>query len=430
MRDTATKSGAPAFTASAPTPPPAQTTPATKKRTRGPAYKILECCASLRITVVLFVLAFLLVFFGTWAQVDAGIWTVVNTYFRGWFLWIPLKILFLRAFDIPESVAIPYPGGWTIGALLMINLLAAHAVRFKLSWKRSGILILHAGIVLMMIGEFITGVFAIEGRMVIVEGYASDHIDSDRKTELAIVERLSPTDDDEFVVPASLLAKGAVIRNAELPFDIEVVDYMANSDLRRALARDQNPATMGIGLQKIAFEKSETAGVDPEQRTEIASAYVKLKQKQSGKDLGTYLVSTWFTHLQRPAETVSVDGKKYQVYLRPKRAYRDYTILLKKFDHDVYPGTEIPRNYSSDINLVDPGQKENRDVKIWMNHPLRYQGETFYQSGLHHLTKGTVLQVVRNPGWLLPYVSCALVTLGMMIHFGLHLVEFLRRRMA
>ena len=42
-----------------------------------------------------------------------------------------------------------------------------------------------------------------------------------------------------------------------------------------------------------------------------------------------------------------------------------------------------------------------------MNHPLRYQGETFYQSGVLGLGKGTILQVVRNPGWLIPYISCA-----------------------
>jgi len=36
--------------------------------------------------------------------------------------------------------------------------------------------------------------------------------------------------------------------------------------------------------------------------------------------------------------------------------------------------------------------------------------------------------VVRNPGWLMPYVSCILVAGGMLIHFGLHLIGFLRRR--
>jgi hypothetical protein len=34
---------------------------------------------------------------------------------------------------------------------------------------------------------------------------------------------------------------------------------------------------------------------------------------------------------------------------------------------------------------------------------------------------------VRNPGWLLPYVSCGIVGLGMLLHFGLTLTRFVNR---
>jgi hypothetical protein len=434
MQDTAIKAGTPApgtsaLGGSANGSPAPTITPAIRKEPSVP-YKILVFCASLRITVVLFILAFLLVFYGTWAQVDAGIWTVVNKYFRGWgFTSIPLKLIFMRAFDIPDAYAIPFPRGYTLGALLLLNLLAAHAVRFKLSWKRSGILVLHFGIILMMIGEFIAGNFAIEGRMPIYEGYASDYVESDRATELVVVDRSDTKIDEEIVVPASLLRQGAVIRDGALPCDVEVIQFMLNSSFEPVDNR-KNLATVGIGLQKIAVEKGEMAGADPNQTVEVASAYVNLKKKGTGEPLGVYLLSTWFTFLHCPPQTVTVDGKKYEVYLRPKRSYRDYQIFLKKFDHDVYPGTTKPRNYSSEITLVDPEHQENRGVKIWMNHPLRYGGETFYQSGLHPFAKGTILQVVRNPGWLLPYISCGLVALGMMVHFGFHLVEFLRRKLA
>jgi hypothetical protein len=67
---------------------------------------------------------------------------------------------------------------------------------------------------------------------------------------------------------------------------------------------------------------------------------------------------------------------------------------------------------------------------IYMNHPLRYAGETFYQSSFLAGDQGTILQVVRNPGWLLPYLACAIVALGLLIHFGLHLIGFLRQRAA
>ena len=73
-----------------------------------------------------------------------------------------------------------------------------------------------------------------------------------------------------------------------------------------------------------------------------------------------------------------------------------------------------------------------------MNNPLRYvtkdeswfSGETFYQAGFFQDDSGTVLQVVKNPSWLLPYIACFMVSVGMAVHFGIHLFGFLRRRMA
>lgn len=406
------------------------TAPPIQKPARGLLYKALDLCASLRVTVVLFLLAFFLVFYGTWAQVDAGIWTVVNRYFRSWFVFIPLKLLLFRSVDIPEHIGIPYPGGWTLGTLLLINVLAAHAVRFRLTWKRSGIIILHAGLIVMLLGEFFTGVFAIEGRMTIAEGFASNHVDSDRHNELAIVERLDAKLDDEMVIPDSLLKDGKVVKSPELPFDVEIVRYMVNSDLRRLKEKADNPATMGIGLQWQAVGKGETAGVDTEQRVEIASAYVRFKNKETGAALGTYLVSSWFSFLNRQPETVRMGNKEYQICLRAKRSYRDYTIQLDKFQFKKFVGTEVAKDYRSFVRLLEPDKGENREVEIYMNHPLHYRGETFYQSGLHPLTQGTILQVVHNWGWWLPYVSCIMVAGGMLIHFGIMLVRFLSVQLA
>jgi len=94
-----------------------------------------------------------LVLAGTLAMIDHGLWAVVSQYFRSFFVWIPFQT-FLQFF-LPRSVhvpgAFPYPGGLTLGAALLVNLLAAHAVRFKLSWKLSGIFILHGGLIVGML---------------------------------------------------------------------------------------------------------------------------------------------------------------------------------------------------------------------------------------------------------------------------------------
>ena len=116
--------------------------------------------------------------------------------------------------------------------------------------------------------------------------------------------------------------------------------------------------------------------------------------------------------------------------MRPARYYKPYSVTLQKFTHERYPGTEIPKDFSSRVTLKDPERSISRDVLIYMNHPLRYRGETYYQAGFQKDDSATVLQVVRNPSFLAPYVACVIVALGLLVQFGHHLVGFSRKRRA
>jgi hypothetical protein len=427
----------------APSAPPSAAppqTPDTKHQTRrgkNPLVRVLEVLASLRLTVLLFALSLLLVFFGTLAQVDAGIWTVVKQYFRGFYVWIPLQlivqfgrvffpVIFSRTMTLPGSF--PFPGGWTLGFLLLINLLAAHAVRFKLSWKRAGVLVLHFGLILMLVGEFITGVWAIEGNMVIEEGQTSNSVLHQRYTELAVSHPAGKDSDTVTVVPGRMLRsreKGAAISHPDLPFEVTVLKWMVNSSLREAGKRDDNQATKGDGKQVVAVEQPEVSGVSTEQHIDMPSVYARLTDKE-GNDLGTWLFSL---HPSLKEQPIEVGGKTYYVGLQFKQTYKPYSLELLEFRFDRYPGTDIARNFSSRVRLRDPEYGEDREVVIRMNEPLRHRGDAIFQADWNKATeKGTVLQVVRNPAWQLPYWSCGIVALGMIFHFGLNLTSFLRRR--
>ena len=52
-------------------------------------------------------------------------------------------------------------------------------------------------------------------------------------------------------------------------------------------------------------------------------------------------------------EEVEVDGKTYNVSLRFKRTYKDYSLSLKDVRKDDYLGTNTPMNYSSDVLVMD-----------------------------------------------------------------------------
>ena len=77
---------------------------------------VLKPIASLQLTIVLFSMSLVLVFFGTLAQMNNGIWTVVDKYFWSMFVWIELDLVlkFLQVFfwfpktwSLPSYVAVP-----------------------------------------------------------------------------------------------------------------------------------------------------------------------------------------------------------------------------------------------------------------------------------------------------------------------------------
>ena len=210
-----------------------------------PLVVVLKPLASLQLTVVLFALSLVLVFFGTLAQQTTGLWDSVAQYFRSWVVMIDLAptVKFGQIFRIlpkdsvaPTGFAFPWPGGWTLGAVMIVNLLAAHLTRFRFTWKRAGIVVSHSGILLLGIGEFITGVYQVEQRMVVREGEAVNYTTDHRSYELAFT-RANPDGTERMaVIPETTLRRAAarkeLIRHADLPCDVGVSANYTNSRMK------------------------------------------------------------------------------------------------------------------------------------------------------------------------------------------------------
>jgi len=386
--------------------------------------KLLKPIASLKLTVLIFALSMFLILAGTLAQVHTGIWTVVHQYFQSIVVRIPLQIFIPKAVqEVPG--AIWFPGGLTLGVAMLINLIAAHTVRFKFRKKRIGIILTHLGVILLLVGEFVTGMLAHEGNMTIREGETVNFVEDIRTSELAVIDQSDPNDDRVVVVPQRFMKTGQAVSNGLIPFQIQIDEWMPNSRLlgpNQPQGDRKGKADTGAASTLAAMPIEQANGVDGGQIVDVPSAYVTLKKGQ--ETFGTYLLSVY---LKQP-QSVMVDGRPYWIELRFKRTYKPYSLHLVDFKHDLFTGTQMARNYSSEVRLVDKAKNVDRDVLIYMNHPLRFSGETFYQSSFLQGDAGTVLQVVENPGWLIPYISTSIITLGMLIHFGTKLIPTLRRR--
>ncbi len=371
-----------------------------------------DILSSLKLTVALIALSIVLVLAATLDQVNIGVWAVQEKYFHSWAVFWPVGDLSLAIF----------PGGYTLGGLLLANLVAAHLFRFKLTWRKSGIYLVHSGLIVLLLGELFTGLFQDEYHLRIAHNETKNYAESYRAVELAIVDTTDPDSDRVTAIPEAILAEHRSAQHPALPFRVAVRHFYPNSTLQLRRANPHAPpshATAGAGPQLIATPQPVTYKQD---ERNMPSAFVDLIGADGS--LGTYLVSTLLLEPQRFEHA----GRSYAISLRFARHYLPFSLTLLKFTHDRYAGTNIPKNFSSRIRLVTPDGIDDREVLIFMNNPLRYAGLTFYQAGFENNDTTSILQVVRNPSWLLPYIACVTMTLGFTLQFGLHLFAFARKR--
>jgi ResB-like family len=369
---------------------------------------------SLRTTVVLLALSIILVFWATLAQVHLGVWAVQQRFFHS-----------LVVFEDVGGFQVPvFPGGYAIGGLLLANLVAAQVYRLRWSASKIGIWIAHAGLILLLLGELASGLLQRDDQMRLDEGETKAYAESSRRYEMVVVDETDPAVDQVVAVPESFLAKGTVVQHPRLPFRIEPRFYFANSVLQmRAQAPNApaNPATQGLGTQ-LAITPVEVTYKENE--ANIPTAFVELVGSEGS--LGVWAVSPALAVPQR----FDAAGRHFRIAMRRERHYEPFSLTLLKFSHDVYPGTDIPKNFSSRVRINPADGSAPREVLIYMNNPLRYSGLTFYQAGYENNDRTTILQVVRNPSWLVPYIACAAITLGLLIQFTLHLARFSRKEKA
>lgn len=403
--------------------------------------KSIKLFGSLKLTVALLACCMVLVFFGTLHQVELGIHAIQQRYFESWLVFSPVVALFKtlvsQQYDMSLSwLALPLPGGYLVGSLLLINLVCAHSLHFKPRWNKLGISIIHAGVLLLILSGFVTSLVQREGHMAILEGEKANFAFNQMQNELVFTDTSASDTNTETAIPAKRLHEGKTISHESLPFSVHIKRYHPNANLYPQVNEDffkqapnayRSEATRGIG-QRMEVAVHPLPKRYSQDDVNTATAIIELRHDE--QSLGTWLVSNVFGSNGMPAQTLRHEGKTWEISLRFKRYYNPYWVELIDMSHDVYPGTNIPKNYSSKVRIIPYEESEPRQALIYMNHPLRYEGLTYYQSSImnRNNTEGTVLQVVKNPGWLLPYIAILLVGIGMCWQFGMHLLRYVTRQ--
>ncbi len=355
---------------------------------------MIKLLSSSRITAACLFLLFILTFWGTIAQVQQGLYAAQDRFFNSFF--------FLAAGFIP------FPGAQLVLWVLFVNLICMMIITFKkyTQWENAGLLIIHMGLILYFIAAFMIFHVSQESVVHLAEGEATNVSSSYQDWELAYWKddgherQVTAVDTRDF-------KGGFRIPFEDKKFSLTVNQFYYNSDAFSDTTAGKTPPTLNITGITLLTEKP----VDKEREQNVRGGIFKLKANDRSYSLILY-------GDESRATPVAIAGKNYYFILRHKHLPLPFTIRLDHFKAEFHPGTELAKSYESLVTITT-GTLE-RQVRIYMNNPLRYKDYTIYQASYDTDSTGrqySTLAVVKNFARVLPYIACFVVFFGLALHF-------------
>ena len=356
---------------------------------------IIRRLSSSQITVVCLFLLFILTFWGTIAQVQQGLYAAQDRYFNSFF--------FLAAGFIP------FPGAQLVLWVFFVNLICMMIVTWKKysQWENSGLLITHFGLIIYFVAAFMIFHVSQESNVHLAEGEGTNVSTSYQDWELAYWK------DEGSARQVTAYDARAFKPGFQVPFNgqdftLTVKEFYPNCDAFSDTAALNNPSVFNVTGITLLTAKP----IDKEKEQNIAGASFDLDFDHKPHTLYVY-------GAEARATPVDIDGQTYYFILRHQRFPLPFTIRLDHFKAEFHPGTDMAKSYESLVTITT-GSLE-RQVRIYMNNPLRYKDYTVYQASYDTDSatgrQSSTLAVVKNSARVLPYIACLVVFFGLALHF-------------
>ncbi|MCX6230114.1 MAG: cytochrome c biogenesis protein CcsA [Bacteroidetes bacterium] len=112
-------------------------------------------------------------------------------------------------------------------------------------------------------------------------------------------------------------------------------------------------------------------------------------------------------------EDYVIEGVKLSIAFGNKPVQLPFSLCLKDFILERYPGSESPSSYRSEVTLIDSRESLKEDRSIFMNNVLDYNKYRFFQSSYDNDEQGTVLSVNHDFwGTTISYLGYVLLGIG------------------
>lgn len=367
---------------------------------------LLRFLGSYGLAIVVMFFLFIDTLIGTLEQRTRGLYEVQRLLFNATFF----------MYDIPgTSLRIPIPGVYLLLVIFSINLLVGGIVRTPWRKEKWGNLVIHIGILFMVAGGGVTYHFAHDGQMTLAEQQTSNRFESYHDWEFVIAEHLGANRLRERVVNQDELmairpGQEQVFNAEELPFSIALNSYARNAEVIPidATMRD-------FMIQPVKLELENERNLPAVRLRIIGRDGTPLRETALW---GNSMLPLEFTH----------DGRRFEFELRKQTWEIPFSIKLIQFRHEYHPGTRIASTYESDVVKIENGGTQ--DILIRMNEPLRHHGYTFFQASFTDDEVNGVTStfaVVHNPSDHWPLYGLILISIGLLVHFGMRLSNYLKR---
>jgi hypothetical protein len=379
--------------------------------------RVVMALSSYALASGLFLSLLLLTYLGTLDQVEHGLLHAQQKYFHS----------FIAVHDV-KGIPLPLPGAYLLLLLLFVNVLLGMALRMRRTWAQAGMWMVHGGILLLLVGSFVSFHYADSGYISLFEGESIDHYKSYESWEVVVRGPEGQQPARTVLIPGTSFmtlrpGETALLPLDGLPFALELSGYMPNAWRMRADAGTSPTAPVAEGhfLERLEVEQ--------EHERNAAGLYARVIPHDGSP---ARLMALW--SMQDVPSRVSAEGGDWELMLRRKQTPLPFTLRLDAFRREAHPGTDTPRAFSSEVTRIEDGQSAR--ALIEMNAPMRHRGFIFYQSSWGPQNAGpgvdlfSVLAVSRNPGDRFPLYACTFIALGMGVHFAQKLTRYLRREAA
>lgn len=112
--------------------------------------------------------------------------------------------------------------------------------------------------------------------------------------------------------------------------------------------------------------------------------------------------------------TTNINGIDVSISYGSKKIELPFSIELKDFQLERYPGSMSPSSYASEVVLKDGAME--RPFRIFMNNILKYKGYRFFQSSYDTDERGTILSVNHDAlGTGITYFGYLIMAIGMLL---------------